>query len=149
MRSGETDRALVHIEIGVAIVERDGCFLVGRRSPASTFAGFAEFPGGKREPGEPIETTVVRECREETGIDVEPVERLDLVEQTISRGSMTLHFWRCRITDAGAASADHPLGAFRWVPRDELATLTFPPANSALLARLLNPACNHGVESKE
>ena len=58
------------IPIGIAVVERDGCYLVGRRGSGGPLAGRDEFPGGKCRPGESPQTCAVRECLEETGITV-------------------------------------------------------------------------------
>src|SRR5437764_2006476 len=56
--------------IAVAVVEKDGHFLVGQRPEGVSLAGLWEFPGGKIEPGESPEAAAVRECLEETGVDV-------------------------------------------------------------------------------
>ena len=56
--------------IGIAVVESNGKFLIGVRSPDGPLPGFHEFPGGKLHPGETPEACAVRECLEETGLDV-------------------------------------------------------------------------------
>ena len=58
-------------EIAVAVVERDGSFLIGLRTAGLSLAGMAEFPGGKVEPGESPSAAAVRECLEETGLQIE------------------------------------------------------------------------------
>lgn len=57
------------IVVGAAIV-RDGAVLCARRSAPAHLAGKWEFPGGKVEAGESDVEAVVRECREELGVEV-------------------------------------------------------------------------------
>lgn len=119
------------IPIGIAVVEHEGRFLVGTRHEDAPLAGRAEFPGGKCEPGESPRDCVVRECLEETGLNVEPVEFLLRRTFEYPHGIVDLHFWLCR------AIADHqqldPVSRFQWVPAPELRALDFPEANNPVL----------------
>lgn len=63
---GEPVRRLVV----AAVIERDGLFLAARRTEPPALAGRWEFPGGKVEPGETEADALVRECREELGVEV-------------------------------------------------------------------------------
>ncbi len=62
-------------QIAAAVFRRAGKVLLCRRpeKPGDSCAGLWEFPGGKREPGESLEQCLIRECREELGIEVRPV----------------------------------------------------------------------------
>jgi mutator protein MutT len=91
----------------------------------------AEFPGGKCEPGETPAECALRECREETGLDVEAVATLDDILWTYPHGTVHLHFLRCRPAAPFDGSVWRP--PFRWVDADELAALDFPAANQAVL----------------
>src|SRR5215475_10018672 len=53
-----------------ALIDQDGRVLIAQRPPQKAMAGLWEFPGGKVEPGERPEETVIRELKEELGIDV-------------------------------------------------------------------------------
>jgi len=55
----------------VALVDPDGRVLLAQRPEGKAMAGLWEFPGGKVEPGETPEAALIRELREELGIDTE------------------------------------------------------------------------------
>ena len=98
--------------IGIAVVEHQGCYLVGIRPPGASLAGFAEFPGGKCEAGEEPATAAVRECLEETGLRVEVLELLTRRLYEYAYGSVDLHFYLCHPLEVPEAS--HDLHGFRW-----------------------------------
>ena len=56
--------------VTAAIIQKEDCILLARRSPGEKLAGFWEFPGGKVENGESPEECLARELREELGIGV-------------------------------------------------------------------------------
>jgi 8-oxo-dGTP diphosphatase len=122
--------------IAIAVVEQDGHFLVGQRPPGVPLAGLWEFPGGKIEPDETPESTAVRECLEETGVEVAPLFRYPEHIETYDHGRVRLHFIACRPQSAKPAKS--PREPFRWVRRTDLAGLEFPAGNAALI-ELLQP----------
>lgn len=67
-----TERIMV---VGAAVLN-DGRLLAARRSAPPDLAGRWELPGGKIEPGETPEHALVRELREELGVEAEPVARI-------------------------------------------------------------------------
>lgn len=116
-------------QIAIAVVERDGQFLVGERPKGKPLAGYAEFPGGRVELGETSEQAAVRECLEETGIEVTLIGSYDDRLHDYAHDRLHLHFFACRPMDA----AQQPRHPFRWVARAELRRLSFPAANRRLL----------------
>ena len=120
--------------IAIAVVQHAGRYLVGVRPEGTRFAGYAEFPGGKVEPGETPESAAVRECLEETGLRVEAGQRLHSVED--ASAELHLHFIACRPASAEA----EPTKPFRWVDLAELAACRFPPANARVVEQLLAQA---------
>lgn len=121
-------------QIAIAVVEHDDRFLIGQRPSGVALAGFWEFPGGKTQPGESPHECAVRECREETGLEVEVTGLyLDHVER-YHYGSVHLHFFRCRPRHP----AQSPREPFRWVARADLAGHGFPAGNRRLLEILIS-----------
>ena len=122
--------------IGIAVVEYNGHYLIGIRGEESPLSGYAEFPGGKCQPGESPRECALRECREETGLEVEPVELLLNRPFSYSHGRVDLHFWLSRPVEDRAVSENHQ--GFLWIPAIELAALKFPEANQPVVDRLLS-----------
>ena len=96
--------------------------------------GYWEFPGGKCEPGETAEQAVVRECREETGLDVLPIRFRDRITHHYPHGLVELSYFDV-VTVSQSASPD-PSTGFVWVAASELPSLTFPEANAPILDAL-------------
>jgi mutator protein MutT len=116
-----------------AVIEEDGRFLVTRRQAGVHLAGMWEFPGGKIDPDETHRDALRREIREELGSDVEVGELVLATTHVYPEKAVTLHFYRCTLT-----GTPRPLlrQEMRWVTRDELRTLGFPPADEELIGIL-------------
>ena len=116
--------------IAIAVVEHDGCFLIGRRPEGVPLAGLWEFPGGKIEPGESPEAAAVRECLEEAGIRVESLFRYPTIVHDYAHDRVELFFIACRLLNPQAVAT---INGFRWTPRNELSQLEFPEGNRTVL----------------
>jgi A/G-specific adenine glycosylase len=125
-----------HHDIAVGLVfddDRDR-LLIQRRPDDGLLGGLWEFPGGKQEDGESMETACRREVREELGIEVAVEEAFYTLSHAYSHFKITLHAFRCRIEDGTPeAREDQP---FQWVDLDELDDYAFPRANRRLIEEL-------------
>lgn len=123
--------------IGIAVVESQRQFLIGVRDVSSSLAGCHEFPGGKCEPRESPSDCAVRECREETGLEVCAIEELLYVEHTYEHANVQLHFWLCQPAQNEPELSIQNHQGFRWIPVEQLPELQFPEANTPLIELLL------------
>ncbi len=121
------------IRVAAAVVEQDGCFLVTRRPGGTHLEGYWEFPGGKCEPGESDAQCLVRELREELGVEAEVGSCLLGVRHAYPDRTVELRFYACRLLGTPVPRLGQPM---RWATRDELRQLPFPPADAELVARL-------------
>jgi ADP-ribose pyrophosphatase YjhB (NUDIX family) len=109
--------------VGVgAVVVREGRVLLVRRG-TEPLKGHWTLPGGLLEVGEALVAGVIREVREETGLDVEPIELIELLDR-IHRESDRVRYhyviadYLCRVT-GGELRAASDADAVRWVERCE------------------------------
>lgn len=120
--------------IAVAVVTRGRSVLVGRRPDgAPEYPGCAEFPGGKVQAGESREAAARRECLEETGIAIIITGECGRVRAATAGPPIDVTFF----TALPCEPTPRPRPPFRWVPRHELATLPFPPANAGVIEGLV------------
>jgi mutator protein MutT len=122
------------IEVAAALVFRAGKLLIAQRYADSHQGGLWEFPGGKREPDETFEQCLARELREELGIAVSVLDRVESLTYAYPEKTVHLQFFRCR----WQKHEPRALGCadFRWITADELTDYVFPPADDLLLVRL-------------
>lgn len=122
------------IVVVAAVVERDDAFLLTRRVAGTHLEGLWEFPGGKCHPGETHQEALRRELREELDVEAAVGAEIVAIAYAYPDRSVALHFYACAI-----AGAPRPLLGqdVRWVPRAELATLEFPPADRELIEMLV------------
>ena len=125
------------ILVTAAVIERDGCFLVTRRQAGVHLEGYWEFPGGKCDDGETLTACLARELREELDVEARIGREIYTVAHTYPDRSVELHFFDCEL----AGNPRPQIGQeMRWVKRDELPSLQFPPADAALIATLTRQA---------
>src|SRR5689334_1405804 len=122
------------IEVSAALIFRDGKLLITQRHAAAHLGGLWEFPGGKREAGETFEQCLVRELREELGVEVAVGELLEGLTHDYPEKTVQLKFFVCRLIEGDP----QPLGcaALEWVDRAGLFAHEFPAADTKLLAKL-------------
>ncbi|WCT72261.1 8-oxo-dGTP diphosphatase MutT [Sphingomonas naphthae] len=122
--------------VAVALVDRDGRVLLQQRPEGKAMAGLWEFPGGKIDPGETPEAALVRELREELGIDVAEacLAPATFASATLGEKHLLLLLYVCRKWTGQPAPLEG--GALRWVRVVEMHALPMPPADKPLIGLL-------------
>ncbi len=119
--------------VSAAVIEHDGRYLVTRRQKGVHLEGFWEFPGGKCEEQETREECLARELREELGVGATVGRELLVVSHQYPDRRVELHFFGCALDGAPAPLLGQEM---RWVDREELERLPFPPADADLIRML-------------
>jgi mutator protein MutT len=122
------------IQVAAGLVFHDGKLLITQRRPDDHLGGLWEFPGGKLEPGESFDHCLIRELREELGIEVKVGHEVEDITHSYPEKTVRLKFFRCELI-AGAATPIH-CHALAWVGRGQLSTYQFPAADAHLLQTL-------------
>lgn len=120
--------------VGAAVI-RDGLILAAKRGEKMSLPGKWEFPGGKVEPGETREQSLIRELNEELGIDVR-------VEQFVARGvvetadlRVELDVFICSITQGEPRAHEH--AELRWLESAQLSDLEWAEADLPAVCALV------------
>jgi 8-oxo-dGTP diphosphatase len=127
-----------------AAVVRDGCLLAARRTEPPALAGGWELPGGKVEPGETEEAALVRELREELGVEVRLGAR---VGGDWPLGPYVMRVWIATVVGDGEPAAVEQHDAVRWVSYDDVGTVDWLPGDrepAEAAARLARAAGGSG-----
>jgi 8-oxo-dGTP diphosphatase len=122
------------IVVTAAVIDRDNQFLVTRRQKGVHLEGVWEFPGGKCEAGESLEACLARELRDELDVEARVGAEVLTTTHTYPDRRVELHFLRCELNGEPRPQVGQEM---RWVSREELATLEFPPADAELIRLLL------------
>ena len=109
------------IEAVVAVIRRADRVLVIRRGPDVACPGYWTFPSGRIEPGESQAQAVVREMREELGLDVVPVAKV--WECPTDDGRYRLHWWTVDSADDELVPHPGEVSGIRWLRPSEFGTL--------------------------
>src|SRR5438552_3439895 len=127
------------VDVAVAVLIRsDGAALLAQRPRDKVYSGYWEFPGGKIEPGEPVDEALKREIREELGIEIERAYRWITRVFTYPHAKVRLHFHRVYAWRGEPRALEHQ--ALAWQPPEAITVGPLLPANGPVLRSLLLPA---------
>ena len=124
--------------VAAALVDGDGRVLMAQRPEGKALAGLWEFPGGKVEPDERPEETLIRELAEELGIAVkEPcLAPLTFASHAYPDFHLLMPLYICRRWEGFPQSREAQ--ALRWVRPGALRDLPMPPADLPLIPFLID-----------
>ena len=119
-----------------ALIDSDGRVLLARRPEGKTMAGLWEFPGGKLHPGETPEVALIRELKEELGIDVSAacLAPFAFASHAYERFHLLMPLYLCRRWKGIPRGQEGQ--ALAWVRPDKLADYPMPPADKPLIPLL-------------
>jgi 8-oxo-dGTP diphosphatase len=122
-----------HVVVAAAVIRRGDEYFVTRRQAGVHLEGYWEFPGGKCDAGETLEGCLAREIREELDAAVRVGSELLAVTHEYPERSVELRFFACELEGDPQPMLGQEM---RWVRREDLASLPFPPADAELFELL-------------
>ncbi|EGE60298.1 UNVERIFIED_ORG: 8-oxo-dGTP diphosphatase [Rhizobium esperanzae] len=119
-----------------ALIDADGRILLAQRPEGKSLAGLWEFPGGKVEPGETPEETLVRELEEELGIKtkIACLAPLTFASHSYEKFHLLMPLYICRRYEGIAQGREGQ--ALKWVRAQALRDYPMPPADEPLIPML-------------
>ena len=133
-----------HIVVGAAVIRnRKGEVLIAQRREKDMLGGLWEFPGGKQETGETIQQCIVRELKEELGINVKVEDFLVTVRHAYSHFTMDMHTYFARI-QSGRPRLLH-CQDYRWVRIHGLRDFPYSKADLNIINELQKDVSKKGI----
>jgi len=121
------------IEAVVGIIRKDDKFLIQKRSASGLLADLWEFPGGKRLPEETQVETLIREIKEEIGMDVIAANYLTTVNHAYTDFRVKLHAIECTLLKNPETANNKNL---KWVTLKEMEKYPFPSGSVKIIKYL-------------
>jgi len=121
-----------------ALVDADGRVLIAQRPQGKQLAGLWEFPGGKVEAGETPEECLIRELREEIGVETQAacLAPLTFASHSYDDFHLLMPLYVCRRFTGIAAPREGQ--ALKWVKPGRLRDYPMPPADAPLIPFLID-----------
>jgi len=124
--------------VACALVDPDGRVLIAQRPADKVMGGLWEFPGGKAEDGEVPEATLIRELKEELGVEVPPacLAPLTFASHTYDDFHLVMLLYVCRRWQGTPTAREGQ--ALKWVKPGDLRSYPMPPADEPLIPALID-----------
>jgi 8-oxo-dGTP diphosphatase len=122
--------------VACALIDPDGRVLLAQRPPGKNMGGLWEFPGGKIEPGETPEETLIRELSEELGIAVKEacLAPFAFASHAYPDFHLLMPLYVCRRWEGTPQALEH--SALKWVWPKDMPQYAMPPADLPLIPML-------------
>lgn len=117
-----------------AMIWHDGKFLLCQRPSGKARSLLWEFPGGKVEADETHAEALIRECREELGIQINVSDKVAQVFYSYPDISIALYLYTCTLTDGEPIALEH--NAILWISPEEISDYPLSPADAELYKKL-------------
>jgi 8-oxo-dGTP diphosphatase len=124
--------------VACALIDADNRVLIAQRPQHKSLGGLWEFPGGKMEPGERPEGSLIRELHEELGISVQEacLAPLTFASHAYPDFHLFMPLYICRRWDGTVTAREHQ--ALAWVRANKLRDYDMPPADLPLIPPLID-----------
>ena len=122
---------MIEVVAALIVSEDRKRFLLCQRPAHKARGGLWEFLGGKVEPGETKAQALVRECREELGVVIEPLEEIIAVTHEYPELTVHLTLISARIVSGEMTLLEHQDA--RWVTAQELEEYALCPADAEMV----------------
>ena len=127
---------MMSVVVGILFNEKNEV-LIALRPPHVVQPGIWEFPGGKVEKNETLKNALIREFREEIGIEIIHAKFFLKVEKHFPEKKLKLILHAFRILDYLGVPQGCENQEIRWVPINTVVNYTFPEANIDIIQALL------------
>ena len=123
-----------HFQVAAGLIWREGKLLITRRPPGSHLAGFWEFPGGKQEGDESLESCLEREIKEELGVEISVGKPFRTVQYEYETKNITLHVFHCKNLKGLPKALEGQ--ETRWIRPKDFPQYNFPPPDLEIIKAL-------------
>ncbi len=129
-------RSVTPLSVSIGLLLRDDRVFIQKRAPSGLMPHLWEFPGGKVQEGESPEAALIREFREELGVDIHRLDKITVLQHSYTSFRVTLHAFFCELLVPHEQPMVRSAVTGLWVSRENLEDYAFPAANRKLIDRL-------------
>lgn len=122
------------IEVAAAIIHDNQGRIFATQRGYGDWKDYWEFPGGKMEPGETPQQALMREIREELETQIKIEKYVTTIEYDYPTFHLTMHCYWCTLAGPSPTLKEHE--AARWLPKDQLRSVNWLPADLSILDKL-------------
>ena len=123
-------------EVVAGLAFREGKVLVGKRPEHLSMGGYWIFPGGKVKQGETQEAALIREYKEEVGLDIEVGARVGEGRHQDRHRRIHVTFYLCRLGEGEPLLQQSEISEVRWLGPEDILKYRFAPADKAILENI-------------
>ena len=122
------------IQVAAAIIHDAQGRIFATQRGYGDWKDYWEFPGGKMEPGETPQQALMREIREELETQIKIEKHVTTIEYDYPTFHLTMHCYWCSLVGSQPTLLEHE--AARWLPKDQLRSVNWLPADLSILDKL-------------